>query len=228
MAQSYEKKSRREPRSRMRSGAAHQKHVASTSRLGVMGNIGARRNVRPSRPSGGRNRSRGETDGVGDQTQAGLRDGQARHAIGIDLPVCVRPTTCWRRARRTLNVPRLCGCGAQRTPERSEAIVAGVADGCRQAGCALVGGYETAEMPGMAIPKAECDIRQFGRRRGEIAVDRRIRKVPRRATYFIGIIAHRAGVHSNGFSLVRKIVADLPESARSLSRIVEQTVGQYW
>ena len=88
-------------------------------------------------------------------------------------------------------------------PAKIEAIVAGVADGCRQAGCALVGG-ETAEMPGM-YGDGEYDIAGFtcGVVERERLIDGSKVKV---GDVLVGIAS--TGVHSNGFSLVRKIVED--------------------
>ncbi|MBQ2104305.1 MAG: phosphoribosylformylglycinamidine cyclo-ligase, partial [Bacteroidales bacterium] len=88
-------------------------------------------------------------------------------------------------------------------PEKVEAIVAGVAEGCRQAGCALVGG-ETAEMPGM-YGGGEYDIAGFttGVVEKSKLIDGSKVKV---GDVLVGIAS--TGVHSNGFSLVRKIVAD--------------------
>jgi phosphoribosylformylglycinamidine cyclo-ligase len=88
-------------------------------------------------------------------------------------------------------------------PEKVEAIVAGVAEGCRQAGCALVGG-ETAEMPGM-YENGEYDIAGFtcGAVEKSCLIDGS--KVEA-GDVLVGIAS--SGVHSNGFSLVRKIVAD--------------------
>ena len=84
-----------------------------------------------------------------------------------------------------------------------EAIVAGVAEGCRQAGCALVGG-ETAEMPGM-YTDGEYDIAGFtvGCVEKSNLIDGSKVKV---GDVLVGIAS--SGVHSNGFSLVRKVVAD--------------------
>ena len=84
-----------------------------------------------------------------------------------------------------------------------EAIVSGVAEGCRQAGCALVGG-ETAEMPGM-YSQGEYDIAGFTV--GAVEKSKLIdcSKV-KPGDLLIGIAS--SGVHSNGFSLVRKIVSD--------------------
>ena len=88
-------------------------------------------------------------------------------------------------------------------PAKVEAIVAGVAEGCRQAGCALVGG-ETAEMPGM-YEGDEYDIAGFttGVVEKSKLIDGTKVKVD---DVLVGIAS--SGVHSNGFSLVRKIVAD--------------------
>ena len=88
-------------------------------------------------------------------------------------------------------------------PEQVEAIVAGVAEGCRQAGCALVGG-ETAEMPGM-YEGGEYDI--AGYTTGVVEKSKLIDGSKVKAgDVLVGIAS--TGVHSNGFSLVRKIVAD--------------------
>ena len=88
-------------------------------------------------------------------------------------------------------------------PQKIEAIVAGVADGCRQAGCALVGG-ETAEMPGM-YAEGEYDIAGF-----TVGVVEKSQLIDgskvKAGDVLVGIAS--SGVHSNGFSLVRKIVAD--------------------
>ena len=91
-------------------------------------------------------------------------------------------------------------CG-KNVPEKIEKIVAGIAEGCVQAGCALVGG-ETAEMPGF-YPIEEYDLAGFcvG------AVDKG--KILDKTTMLAGdvvIALPSSGVHSNGFSLVRKVL----------------------
>ena len=88
-------------------------------------------------------------------------------------------------------------------PAKVEAIVSGVAEGCRQAGCALVGG-ETAEMPGM-YADGEYDIAGYttGVVEKSMLIDGSKVKV---GDVLVGIAS--SGVHSNGFSLVRKIFAD--------------------
>ena len=110
------------------------------------------------------------------------------------MPWPCASTTCWRRAPNRW-------CSSTTWPWG--AIVAGVADGCRQAGCALVGG-ETAEMPGM-YAEGEYDIAGF-----TVGVVEKSQLIDgskvRAGDVLVGVAS--SGVHSNGFSLVRKIVAD--------------------
>jgi len=92
---------------------------------------------------------------------------------------------------------------AKLDPAVAEAVIASIADGCRQAGCALIGG-ETAEMPGMYAP-GDYDLAGFcvgAAERGELLDGSRVGP----GDTVIGIAS--SGVHSNGFSLVRRIVAD--------------------
>ncbi|MFI3318434.1 MAG: phosphoribosylformylglycinamidine cyclo-ligase [Rikenellaceae bacterium] len=177
------------------------KHVASTARLGAMGNIGAfggmfdlsALNVKePILVSG--------TDGVG--TKLKLAFEMDKHdTIGIDaVAMCVNDVLA--QGAEPLYFLDYVAVG-HNEPAKIEAIVAGVAEGCRQSGCALIGG-ETAEMPGM-YPDGEYDIAGFtcGVVEKSELIDGSKVKV---GDVLVGVAS--SGVHSNGFSLVRKIVAD--------------------
>ena len=93
-------------------------------------------------------------------------------------------------------------CG-QNVPERIAAIVSGVAEGCVQAGCALIGG-ETAEMPGF-YPEDEYDLAGFVV--GAVDKSRLFNRMHMRAGDVV-LALPSSGVHSNGFSLVRKVLPD--------------------
>ncbi len=177
------------------------KHVASTNRPGVMGNIGAFGGMfdlgslgyrHPILVSG--------TDGVG--TKLKLAFEMDRHnTIGIDaVAMCVNDVLA--QGARPLVFLDYVAVGKNH-PEVVEAIVSGVAEGCRQADCALVGG-ETAEMPGM-YAEGEYDIAGFTV--GAVEKDRLI-DCSKVAIGDVLIALPSSGVHSNGFSLVRKVIAD--------------------
>ena len=176
-------------------------HVASTARSGSMGNIGSFGGMfdlsslgvkEPILVSG--------TDGVG--TKLKIAFAMDKHdTIGIDaVAMCVNDVLA--QGAEPLIFLDYVAIG-HNIPEKVEAIVAGVAEGCRQAGCAVVGG-ETAEMPGMSSD-GEYDI--AGYTTGVVEKSRLIdgSKV-KTGDVLVGIAS--TGVHSNGFSLVRKIVAD--------------------
>ena len=174
------------------------KHVASTSRLGVMGNIGAFGGMfdlsalkvkEPVLVSG--------TDGVG--TKLKLAFEMDKHdTIGIDaVAMCVNDVIC--AGAKPLVFLDYIACG-RNIPEKIAEIVKGVAEGCVQADCSLVGG-ETAEHPGM-MPEDEYDLAGFT----VGVVDKE--KILNNETMKPGdviIALPSTGVHSNGFSLVRKI-----------------------
>ena len=177
------------------------KHVASTSRPGTMGNIGAFGGMfdlaslgvkEPVLVSG--------TDGVG--TKLKLAFEMDKHdTIGIDaVAMCVNDVLA-QGAEPLLFLDYV--AVGHNEPRKIEAIVAGVVEGCRQAGAALVGG-ETAEMPGM-YAAGEYDIAGF-----TVGVVEKSKLIDgskvKAGDVLVGIAS--SGVHSNGFSLVRKIVAD--------------------
>lgn len=176
-------------------------HVASTVRPGSMGGIGSFGGMfdlsslgirEPVLVSG--------TDGVG--TKLKIAFAMDKHdTVGIDaVAMCVNDVLA--QGAEPLIFLDYVAIG-HNIPEKVEAIVAGVAEGCRQAGCALVGG-ETAEMPGM-YADGEYDI--AGYTTGVVEKSRLIdgSKV-KTGDVLVGIAS--TGVHSNGFSLVRKIVED--------------------
>ena len=173
-------------------------HVAKTVTSGVLSGIGGFGGLfeldltgisKPVLVSG--------TDGVGTKLKiAFLMD--KHDTVGIDcVAMCVNDIIC---------------CGAKplffldyiavgkNVPEKVASIVSGVADGCVQSNCALVGG-ETAEMPGF-YPVDEYDLAGFSV--GVVDKDKILKPETQKADdVMIGIKS--SGVHSNGFSLVRKV-----------------------
>ncbi|XP_037688097.1 trifunctional purine biosynthetic protein adenosine-3 isoform X2 [Choloepus didactylus] len=105
----------------------------------------------------------------------------------------------------------------------TEAVVAGIAKACRKAGCALLGG-ETAEMPDM-YPPGEYDLAGFAV--GAMERDQKLPHLERIAEGDVVIGVASSGLHSNGFSLVRKIVAQSSLQYCSLAPdgCGEQTLG---
>lgn len=176
-------------------------HVASTNRLGTMGNIGsfggmfdlsALKVKEPVLVSG--------TDGVGTKLKLAFKLDK-HDTIGIDaVAMCVNDVLA--QGAEPLIFLDYIAIG-HNVPSKVEAIVSGVAEGCRQAGCALVGG-ETAEMPGM-YADGEYDI--AGYTTGVVEKSKLIDgKNVSEGDILLGIAS--SGVHSNGFSLVRKILED--------------------
>ena len=175
------------------------KHVQSTARPEVLGGIGGfsgafsamafKTMEEPVLLSG--------TDGGGTKLKlAFLMD---RHdTVGIDcVAMCVNDVAC--AGGEPLFFLDYIACGKQ-VPEKIAQIVSGVAEGCRQAGAALVGG-ETAEMPGF-YPEDEYDLAGFA----VGAVDRKdLIDGSGLAAGDVLVGMASSGVHSNGFSLVRKV-----------------------
>ena len=137
------------------------------------------------------------TDGVGTKLKiAFLMD--KHDTVGIDcVAMCVNDIICV--GAKPLLFLDYIACG-KNYPERIADIVKGVADGCVMAGCALTGG-ETAEMPGF-YPEDEYDLAGFSC--GIVDKDKVIDKNTMKEGDVI-IALPSSGVHSNGFSLVRKV-----------------------
>ena len=196
------------------------KHVQSTMRPEVLGGIGgfsgafsmeAFKNMeKPTLVSG--------TDGVGTKLKlAFLMD--KHDTIGIDcVAMCVNDIAC--AGGEPLFFLDYIACG-KNFPEKIATIVSGVADGCKQAGAALIGG-ETAEMPGF-YPEDEYDLAGFA----VGVVDEKdliTGKDLKAGDVLIGMAS--SGVHSNGFSLVRKVFDMTKESLETYYDELGTTLGE--
>ena len=181
-------------------------HVASTIRPEMLGGLGGfsgafsiekyKAMEKPTLVSG--------TDGVG--TKLKLAFLMNKHdTVGIDcVAMCVNDIAC--AGGEPLFFLDYIACG-KNVPEKIADIVKGVADGCVQAGCSLIGG-ETAEMPGF-YPVDEYDLAGFA-----VGIvdekDMITGQDLKEGDVLIGLAS--SGVHSNGFSLVRRIFEMTPES----------------
>jgi phosphoribosylformylglycinamidine cyclo-ligase len=196
------------------------KHVQKTIRPGVLGGLGGFGGMfdlsvlnlkEPVLVSG--------TDGVG--TKLMLAFMMDRHdTIGIDaVAMCVNDIVV--QGAEPIYFLDYIACG-KAEPARIEAIVKGIADGCEQAGCALVGG-ETAEMPGM-YSEEEYDLAGFAVgavEKSAIITGQDIKQ----GDVLIGLAS--SGIHSNGYSLVRKLF--LEKAGMALTDQVEElgcTLGE--
>ena len=196
------------------------KHVQATMRPEVLGGIGgfsgafsmsAFKNMeKPTLVSG--------TDGVGTKLKlAFLMD--KHDTVGIDcVAMCVNDIAC--AGGEPLFFLDYIACG-KNYPEKIATIVSGVAEGCKQAGAALIGG-ETAEMPGF-YPEDEYDLAGFAV--GVVDEKDLITGADIQAgDTLIGIAS--SGVHSNGFSLVRKVFEMTKESLDTYYEELGTTLGE--
>ena len=173
-------------------------HIARTVTSGVIGGIGGFGGLfepdltgisKPVLVSG--------TDGVGTKLKIAFRLDK-HDTVGIDcVAMCVNDVVCC--GAKPLFFLDYIACG-KNDPERIAAIVSGVAEGCVQSGAALIGG-ETAEMPGF-YPADEYDLAGFVV--GVVDKDRILDNTRMKAGDVI-LALPSSGVHSNGFSLVRKV-----------------------
>ncbi|MDO4617618.1 MAG: phosphoribosylformylglycinamidine cyclo-ligase [Lachnospiraceae bacterium] len=158
------------------------------------------------------------TDGVGTKLKlAFLMD--KHDTVGIDcVAMCVNDIAC--AGGEPLFFLDYIACG-KNYPEKIAEIVKGVAEGCVQAGCSLIGG-ETAEMPGF-YPVDEYDLAGFSV--GVVDEKDLITGADlKEGDVLIGLAS--SGVHSNGFSLVRKIFDMTRESLDTYYKELDSTLGE--
>ena len=158
------------------------------------------------------------TDGVGTKIKlAFLMD--KHDTVGIDcVAMCINDVAC--AGGEPLFFLDYIACG-KNYPEKIAAIVGGVAAGCKQAGAALIGG-ETAEHPGL-MPEDEYDLAGFA----VGVVDRKdliTGESIKAGDTLIGIAS--SGVHSNGFSLIRKVFEMTKESLNTYYDVLGATLGE--
>lgn len=183
------------------------KHVKRTERLGVMGALGGFGGMfdltttgvkEPVLVSG--------TDGVGTKLLLAI-EADKHDTIGIDcVAMCVNDIIA--AGAEPLYFLDYIATG-KNVPEKLEQVVAGVAEGCVQANAALVGG-ETAEMPGM-YGEDDYDVAGFAVGVAEKSALITGEKVAE-GDILVGLAS--SGIHSNGFSLVRKVFADTDLTAK--------------
>ncbi len=196
------------------------KYVKETTRPEVLGGLGGfsgafslekiKNMEKPTLVSG--------TDGVGTKIKlAFLMD--KHDTVGIDcVAMCVNDIAC--AGGEPLFFLDYIACG-KNEPEKIATIVKGVAEGCKQCGAALIGG-ETAEHPGL-MPEDEYDLAGFA----VGVVDEKdliTGKDLKAGDVLIGIAS--SGVHSNGFSLVRKVFEMTKESLDTYYDVLGKTLGE--
>lgn len=162
------------------------------------------------------------TDGVGTKLKL-AHSLNCHHSVGIDLVAMCVNDVLTSGAEPLFFLDYL--ATGQLNPEQLTQVVSGIAAGCRLAGCALLGG-ETAEMPGFYQP-GEYDLAGFC-----IGVVEKSKLVDglRVQVGDVAIALASQGIHSNGFSLIRKIVADQDlnwhDEAVDLPNTSQQSLGE--
>ena len=172
--------------------------AVSTNRSGVMAGLGGFGGLFDLKAAGYKDPILvAATDGVGTKLRVSIEAG-VFDTVGIDLvAMCVNDLIC--QGAEPLFFLDYFSTG-KLDVEKGVDIVKGIAEGCRQARCALIGG-ETAEMPGMY---AEGDFDLAGFAMGAVERDKTLPRDVAAGDILLGFTS--SGLHSNGFSLVRKIV----------------------
>lgn len=158
------------------------------------------------------------TDGVGTKLKiAFVMD--KHNTIGIDaVAMCVNDVVC--SGAEPLFFLDYIACG-KNEPEKIAEIVSGVAEGCRQSGCSLIGG-ETAEMPGF-YPVDEYDLAGF-----TVGIMDKAKSIDGsricEGDVLVGIAS--SGIHSNGYSLVRKVFDITKEGLDTYEESLGMTLGE--